>query len=371
MADFVNDYSNLAGAGAAFQGFAQGFQNAQDQNMKKMEFTAKMKAMQSQQDRDTQELALKKRMAGVQDSTTNPGQLEDAPPSLREQNKESIEIQKAGLNPPELDETGHVKKMTWNPASPPVIASHAKTIAADTRAGQFDKRISSKEQLQAENTFNKDPLMNQYLPRVDGATKILKLIQGARGGDFKSTQAMLGQLNAEISRLETGSQSVALGSSEKTEMKDAAAKYHDIYDTLSGNVTGVDLSKKFDQAEGMVKDLGSSILSNIHDRGDFLKSGGTDNQSSVYDAKIKALERIYGDRFAKGQQYAAPAQSQAEAPPQQSHGFLSGLVSKGAGLLGLGAQSQPAQAQAPAIDPVTQAKIQRLNELKAKAAGVK
>lgn len=58
---FLEDYSALAGAGSAFQGFAQAWQAAEDRKYKQQEMDAKMKAHAAQVERDAVEMALKKR----------------------------------------------------------------------------------------------------------------------------------------------------------------------------------------------------------------------------------------------------------------------------------------------------------------------
>lgn len=159
--------------------------------------------------------------------------------------------------------------------------------------GMFQGRMNNQNAIKAQQTANSDPVLKTYVQRADGAQKILNLMDAAEKGDVKSNQALLGQLNAEISRLETGSQSPGLGSAEKTEMNDAAAKYHDLLDTLSGNVTGVDLSKKFAQARAMVKDLGGSYMNQIDNRMGYLKAGAQDDQLPIFDAKHKQIQYAY------------------------------------------------------------------------------
>ncbi len=159
--------------------------------------------------------------------------------------------------------------------------------------------LDARQDTQAQRMANNDPVLKMYVPRLDGATKILDLIHSAQAhpDDIKSTQALLGQLNAEIARLETGAQSPGLGQAEKTEMNDSAAKWHNVLDTLSGNVTGVDLSQKYKQADAMVNELASSIKKNVDDRMKFLKAGGSASQSTVFDKKANALNESYGTRF--------------------------------------------------------------------------
>lgn len=177
---------------------------------------------------------------------------------------------------------------------------------------------------QAQRAVNSDHILTQYVQRADGAKKILALMEAAEKGDFKSNQALLGQLNAEISRLETGSQSPGLHSAEKTEMLDSAAHLHNVLDTLSGNVTGVDLTQKFAQARGMVKDLGSSYHQGIDARLNSLKAGSLPEQMPVYDAKRQEILSHYGD-FAPDK-LAAERQSRqqmrAQTPTQSSGGIV-------------------------------------------------
>jgi hypothetical protein len=142
-------------------------------------------------------------------------------------------------------------------------------------------------------TLNKDPILTPYITRADGAKKILNLMDAAQRGEFKSNKALLGQLNAEIARLETGSQSPGLGAGEKTEMNDSAAALHDYLDTLTGKVTGVDLGEKFQQARGMVHDLGSSYLDQINNRMDYLKSHALPGQGDTYDASKDQFQKSY------------------------------------------------------------------------------
>lgn len=190
---------------------------------------------------------------------------------------------------------------------------------------------NSREQLAAQRTMNNDPILKTYVPRLDGAMKILNLMQGARDGGFKSTAPVLAQLNAEIARLETGSQSPGLAASEKTEMGDTAAKYQNIVDTLSGDVTGVDMEKKFQQAEGMVKDLGRSYQGHIHDRTEFLKAGALPSQEDTFGAKQKQLESAYAGKFDlpakapsnnKGSDKYPPGRPNAKWTPAQLNAYM-------------------------------------------------
>lgn len=165
----------------------------------------------------------------------------------------------------------------------------------DTRIGQGQQRINQGASIQAQNTVNKDPILNTAQTRIGGADKILKLMNASDDGTVQSNQSMLGQLNAEIARLETGSQSPGLGAVEKTEMEDFAAKVSNIRDTLTGAVTPVDLKAKFQQARGMVGDLRKSYVDIANQRMGVLKSGALPNQQSTYNAKGAGLDMNYAN----------------------------------------------------------------------------
>lgn len=156
-----------------------------------------------------------------------------------------------------------------------------------------NNRMENMNSNAAQRTVNNDRILNTYIPRIDGAQKILNLIDAGERGEFATNKALLGQLNAEIARLETGAQSPGLNASEKTEMNSSAATLHDLVDTITGGVTGVDLSNKFAQARGMVKDLGKSYYNQIGDRLNNLKSGSQDGQEPIYESKLASLQNSY------------------------------------------------------------------------------
>lgn len=167
-------------------------------------------------------------------------------------------------------------------------------------------RINQRGNINAQNTVNKDPIMNTYSQRITGADKILKLMNGADDGKLASTQSLLGQLNAEVARLETGSQSPGLGAAEKTEMNSFQSQLQNVIDTFSGAVTPVDLHEKFKQARGMVADLRKSYVDASNQRLQELQAGTMQNQQPTFTAKIDALQK----------QYSAVPATKTKLPPK-------------------------------------------------------
>lgn len=198
--------------------------------------------------------------------------------------------------------------------------------AADRRADRQTERMAAmfgnRNSQQAQRTVNNDPILKTYVQRIDGAKKINELIDAASKGDVKSNQALLGQLNAEISRLETGSQSPGLHAAEKTEMQSAAAKLHNVMDTLTGKVTNVDLGDKFAAARSMVKELGGSYYDQINDRIGFLNSGSLPDQEPVFESKLKYFKDRYKgfDRSGNQPQMAGPGSSGGGLVPSANAG---------------------------------------------------
>ncbi len=151
--------------------------------------------------------------------------------------------------------------------------------------------------ISAQSHWDNNPILKQYIPRLDGAIKTQDLIDGAERGDFKSNQAMLGQLNAEIARLETGSQSPGLHASEKTEMESLSSQLGAIRDKVTSGVNAVDLGPQFNQARGMVRNLQNSYLSQIRAKQSEIMAGAADVQAPIFASKKQAFEDNYASRI--------------------------------------------------------------------------
>lgn len=84
MADFLNDYSGIAGAGSAFGSFAQAFSEAQDKKMKRLQQQAEMFALQTRLAREgvAQQMTLAKEGLSTQAPPPGPPQPVAATPSI-------------------------------------------------------------------------------------------------------------------------------------------------------------------------------------------------------------------------------------------------------------------------------------------------
>ena len=136
---------------------------------------------------------------------------------------------------------------------------NAEVAAGQARSQGFEDRITSQQQTQMQGALNRQLDPNKpIMMRINGADRILHLMDDAEAGKFKTNKAFLGQLNAEISRLETGSQSPGLNVQEKIEMESAAAEWGAVRDKFFNNISDVDLKAQVKQARGMVQGLKDS-----------------------------------------------------------------------------------------------------------------
>lgn len=185
--------------------------------------------------------------------------------------------------------------------------SAAQTGFQGKRLEIMDKRLNQQIQKEARGTVNTDPMLKLYTPRLEGAAKIGELINAAETGKVVSNRALLGQLNAEVSRLETGSQSPGLNAAEKTELQDLKANF-----VASLNSAGIDLNlnnhskdeldsavdpRNINTIKHQVGELSGSYMKGIDSRMEFLKAGMTPEQRQIATEKHQSLIKTYSPRF--------------------------------------------------------------------------
>lgn len=161
----------------------------------------------------------------------------------------------------------------------------------------FQSGLNYKQDKEARTTMNNDAMMKVYVPRLEGAAKINELIESAKSGKVVSNQALLGQLNAEIARLETGSQSPGLHASEKTELNSRKAQFQALVDSFTGDPKASVDPRILNTAQKMVNELKDSYTRGIDSRVEYLKSGLNENQKGIVDEKHKSIKNTYAPRF--------------------------------------------------------------------------
>jgi hypothetical protein len=164
---------------------------------------------------------------------------------------------------------------------------------AATTAGRLEQQVEK----EARATFNTDPILKLYVPRLEGAAKIGELIQSSKEGKVVTNSVFLHQLNQEITRLETGASAVAEGTIERTSLEDAKAKLAAITDTITGNPTDSVRPEVIDAARKMVEELSSSYQRGIEGRMDYLTSGMTPVQKQIAAEKKASLIKAYAPRL--------------------------------------------------------------------------
>lgn len=168
---------------------------------------------------------------------------------------------------------------------------------ADKRGSFQGARLDYQQQKEARATGDKDSILKMYSQRLEGAAKINELIQSAQSGKVVSNSALLGQLNAEVGRLETGSQNPGLGQGEKTELLDKKAHLQSIIDSWTGNPTDAVDPKVLQTTAKMVNELSGSYKRGIDSRTAYLKAGMNPKQQGIIDQKQKAMQDTYAPRL--------------------------------------------------------------------------
>lgn len=119
-AGFLTDYSPIAAAGSAFQGFASAFQDAQDKQMKRTEQQAQIEAIKSKTERDKQGERLDLYKAQLMQNPDT-GEYQERPLTQREQIGENTKLfGEGGMKDPN-DPTG--THIITNTASPKYLAA--------------------------------------------------------------------------------------------------------------------------------------------------------------------------------------------------------------------------------------------------------
>lgn len=165
------------------------------------------------------------------------------------------------------------------------------------RMAMQQSRLDNQKMKEARTTVNNDGLLKVLTPRLEGAAKIGELIDSAKTGKVVSNQALLGQINAEIARLETGSQSPGLHAGEKTELVDRMAQLGAMRDSITGKPQDAVRPEVLQTNGKMVDELKGSYMRGIDSRMDFLRNGMEPQQAQVVDDKHSSLKKTYSPRF--------------------------------------------------------------------------
>lgn len=170
--------------------------------------------------------------------------------------------------------------------------------STDKRLGLQREKFDYSQDKEARATGNNDSFLKVLIPRLEGAAKIKELIGAANSGKVVSNQALLGQVNSELARLETGSQAPGLGQAEKTELEDKKAKFQAIIDSFKGGEPEAAVDPEIlNTVAKQVDELANSYKTAIDSRNRFLKAGMSERQKGIIDSKSSQIQEDYGPRL--------------------------------------------------------------------------
>lgn len=141
---FLTDYSGLATAGGAFQGFTEAFQNAQDRQMKRQETQAQIEAVKAKMQREAEQTKIesyKNHMQIDPDGTVTERPMSDFETQqmnlkqLHEQNIANMAGKRLDMQGQRLD----LQKQRFGETQSQNAASAGKTLQDDSLVKEFEK----------------------------------------------------------------------------------------------------------------------------------------------------------------------------------------------------------------------------------------
>jgi len=345
--NFLQDYSGITSAGAAVKGFIQGMNDMDDRKMKQQEFQAKMKAMDTQAQRDALNQKLEMRKAGVVQADS--GELQQAPITPEERQNQALKASSAGQIATGYDENGFAtgykmdpeqlkaKKMEEDAAlrRAMIVASQSnKERTAADREERMDQQIHQRTL----NAINSNPQLKQKLNQFQGLDNALSSIVQADNVTPQQVMEFQQAVRGNMGLKGAG----GVGEREETYFK-----------TLGMNAANLKQFLTGDPAE-LAKD--SALMQHFKQ----LAAVEQGNLGKQYEKALRAASSGHGDLYKrrpdlldelKDKISAEKDMMQTQNPPDQSS---NGLIQQPQGFLGkLGGLiwGSPARASAPTPAP--------------------
>ncbi len=352
MADFLTDYSGLAAAGAGFNSFAEAYQKAQDNKIKNQELQARADSEKTKAQREADQTAIQMRIAGLQKDPAT-GQLSEAPMGPGAQGKQKLDVFKSGGRGT-YDENGNLTDVAVDPDSMNMLkiqnGLQQKDRAFGLQKDRLDLQRSRFGETQSQNAakagkdIEEDPVNKDAAQARQSLSRGKSLLNGKNPLTYNNLNAVQQDV---ISGMTKGGQS-SEGKVNREMQESWIGRWNNLKAKAGQYGNDNDIRKQdpglYKQIQDLLNEVDGSIAHNMAERTKSLATsyGQTSNkkQKAVVDQKIK----------------------QYSASDDDAQGLVSGQGLVKQGLVGGG---QPAS---PQVDPVTAAKIQRLNELNAKAA---
>lgn len=345
MADFLIDYSNLTGAGAAFKGFAQGWQDADDRRLKKMELDSRLKTQE--QDRTRQAIMDKLSLQKAGYAQGDDGDLEEAPLTDRQRGEEDLKAFGMGAKV-QRDENGNIVpgSITYDPGTLKAHEAEAKAAAARaSMAMRGDRLDETKDQhgINAGKALEDDSMVKA----MKGTRQNIARARSIMNGKTPVTAQTFAMLQQDAINAAAPGGAATEGKISREMLDTFAAKLNDIQARF-GNVKDLrtEQPQVFAQLKGMLDQMDGEYQKGIAQRVQDLAG----NYAHSSNSKVRA---VIGDKL---KQYGTDDNGQGLLQQPQ------GLLGQPQGLI------QPNQGDPSAQDPDMAAKVKRLQELRAKAA---
>lgn len=343
MADFLQDYSGLAAAGSAFEGFAKGLNDAQDRKYKRMQTEAEIEAVKAKMQREKDQSAIEAYKGGV---ILGPDGASERPFSARETEAENVKLWGEGGK----KDPNNPGQIVYDPNSAKahqIDASKYKiTSGNDFKQETQDRLHDAMDRREHERVLSRiasNKAVQQKLGQYQGLDNSLSIITQS---DHITPEQIHEFQQAIRGNMGMKGQS-GVSERDETYFKSAGLNAARWKEFLTGDPASIakdsNLIKHFRQLaaieQGNISSQYNKALSAASGGHDSMYNRRQDLKQDRKDAIQAYIEQIQAP---PEQQSAPPAQPQGIVQPEKQ-GFLARL----GGLLGGGS---PSKAQAPADD---------------------
>lgn len=293
---FLTDYSNLSAAGSAFQGFAQAYQNAQDQQMKKNEQLAQIESLKAKTQRDYEQSNIDAASKGFSiDPSTH--QVSEAPLGPRERTANQLKAITGGARESGLTDEAGNPQYEPNPdfwkATNAQLGQEKKDRAfgvQQQRLALQGKRFEETQNQNAASAGNKlesDPLIQDMTNARYNLSRGKNLLTGSTPLTYNNLNAVQQDV---INGMTKGGQS-SEGKVSREMQESWAGRYNNLLAKAGQYGPNNDIRK---QDPGLAKQIGdllnevdSTIGENIADRKSRLASSYSQSTNPKVQAVVK------------------------------------------------------------------------------------
>jgi hypothetical protein len=348
MADFLEDYSGLAAAGSAFNGFADAYARAQDREMKRMETAAQIEATRQkiQREKDQSDIDMVKQHMTRNKET---GAMEQTAMTPRDQAVMDLDAGKAGYKAASRDELGYPTKFEYDPNSVKAHEIEASKVRYQT-ANEYKKagvdlrndRMDRSEHEKVLGRINSDPQVKQKLSQFSGISNAFSIINEADTLTPEQIKEFQQTIRSNLGMKGAG----GVGEREETYFKSLGLNAARMREFLTGDPVSISKDSKL---VAHFKQLAGIEQNNVRAQYDRAIKAAASGHASMYGRRPDLYEDLR-DSIEQHQGQLAPIESAAPAaaPPGPQGGLVKpqGFLSRLGGLL-MGSQADAGQSPAP------------------------